>query len=159
MGKVCRVLSFLGAWWMLVDMVLDWLTVNKYKQMCMEGKLECWMWPLGGLFISLPTIVTTLVQCCGWRLGGIWSEKEQEDSSCFWKLTLGPLYSLTAPFIVIVTTSGALCCTDHDDDVEAGDIRATLQLPEIVCEALPQVSCNVLHCQCNCQCNGVAQLT
>merc|ERR1712210_212616 len=62
-SKFFRLVAHLGAWWM----VLDCFTTITYWTLCQEGKLECWMWPLGALFLVLPTILSTLITfTCGW---------------------------------------------------------------------------------------------
>ena len=61
---------------------------------------------------------------------------------CCEKILSGPLYSLAAPFAAIDTTGRALCCGDtgHEEQEEKDKV-AFYKLPEVLCEALPQVSC------------------
>lgn len=77
---------------MVLDMLLDGFTTNTYRTLCQEGKLDCWMWPLG-VFLVLPTILATLVSfTCGWT--------RRRDMGYCEKILSGPLYSLAAPFAV-----------------------------------------------------------
>ena len=85
-SKFCRLVAHLGAWWMVLDMVLDCFTTITYRTLCQEGKLECWMWPLGALFLVLPTILSTLITfTCGWpHLQDVGFNDGQFVMRCHW---------------------------------------------------------------------------
>ena len=132
-SKLWKLVVHLGAWWMVLDMVMDGLTVTLYRSLCLEGELECWLWPVGVLFLLLPTLVATLVACtCGWP--------GEVGMDCCMTVAGSPLYSLFAPLLALWVTGRALCCGDTEYEERRMEEVAYAKLPEVVCEALPQVS-------------------
>ena len=140
-SKFFRLVAHLGAWWMVLDMVLDCFTTITYWTLCQEGKLECWMWPLGVLFIALPTIVSTLIT---YTFGWPYPEEQilfRDTLVCFrHKIARGPLYFLTTPLSAILLTSRALCGGNTEDEEKHKVLAAYTKLPEVLCEALPQAA-------------------
>ena len=61
---------------------------------------------------------------------------------CRKKILRGPLYFLTIPLAAIYLTGRALCCGDTKDEETNKDWTAYTKVPEVLCEALPQVSLN-----------------
>ena len=118
-----------------MDMVRDGITVSNYKKECETGKLPCWMWPLGILFMVLPTLgctlVTTVMQCR--------SDDQSEDKimqTCF----MGPAFAIYAPLGAIITTGKALFGEDTVDEDSNKKEMACLKLFEVLLESLPQVT-------------------
>ena len=60
--------------------------------------------------------------------------------SCRKKILRGPLYFLTIPLAAIYLTGRALLCGDTKDEETNKDWTAYTKVPEVLCEALPQVS-------------------
>merc|ERR1719305_364810 len=107
---------------MVLDMVLDCFTTITYWTLCQEGKLECWMWPLGALYLVLPTILSTLITfTCGWPY--------LQDLSCRKKILRGPLYFLAIPLAAIYLTGRALFCRDTKDEEKIRSGLLTQRFP------------------------------
>ena len=135
---LCRALFHVCAWWTLGDLVTDCLTVRHYHQMCEEGSLPCWLWPLGAIFLALPTVVMTVMvyRCDG--LPGGWSGDGVEME--WWRKVLyGPLYFLGAPLYGIYISGVPLYCGDTRDEARRWVKVTYTKLAEVVCEAAPQV--------------------
>ena len=99
-----------------MDVVLDYLTVSNWHNDCVEGNLPCWIWPVGAIFLALPTVVmTVVVYKYGGLLGG-WS-----NEWCM-KVLYGPLYSLGAPLYGIYVSGMSLFCGESRGGQEVGDL-------------------------------------
>ena len=98
--------------------------------------ITCLLWPLGFVFLLLPTLFMMLyVFCCGGLSGSHWWEK----------IAYGPFYVLGAPLFTILTTGRNMfcgcCCIDRTDNKAKASY---LKLAEVMCEALPQVGVQYL---------------
>ena len=116
-------------------MVRDGITVSNYKKECENGKLPCWMWPLGILFMVLPTLgctlVTTVMQC---------RSDDQSEDKIMQTCLMGPAFAIYAPLGAIITTGFALFVEDSEDEDANKKGMATLKLFEVLLESLPQVT-------------------
>ena len=135
-----RVLAFLGALLIVVDMVSDGLAVSTYKQGCDEDTLPCYFWISGAFFMVLPTLVLT-VAIAVWQYC--------HDLQWPWKiatiLVFGLCYPFTTPAIAIFTKGKALLCGDTLNESVDKKAVSAYKLVEVVFEALPQVSYTVYY--------------
>ena len=132
-SKICRVIPFIGALWIILDMISDGMTVKTYREECMAGSLPCFYWQLGVFFLLLPTIMSILwiwclSCCCG-----------QSNPYCWKTLVYGLGYALYTPIYAMYTTGGALFCGNTAREDKDTQNVSTLKLYEQVFEALPQV--------------------
>ena len=103
------------------------------RVMCGEGSLPCWFWPLGLLFLFLPTIVQSISIFSG-RVDG-WRAMDTK-----YKILLGPLYILGAPGLAIKLTGETFCCGETRGEDAMMDWLAYCKLAEVLFEAVPQVT-------------------
>ena len=103
------------------------------RVMCGEGSLPCWFWPLGLLFLFLPTIVQSISIFSG-RVDG-WIAMDTK-----YKILLGPLYILGAPGLAIKLTGETFCCGETRGEDAMMDWLAYCKLAEVLFEAVPQVT-------------------
>ena len=67
---------YFAIWWALLkllmaflpwlDMATDGSTIHNWWRLCLEGKLECFWWPLGVGFMVLPTLAITFNAVVFW---------------------------------------------------------------------------------------------
>ena len=56
--------NVVSGFWMFGDMITDGLSVHTYWNGYQDGKVPIYFWILGGLFMILPTLVSTIQFCC-----------------------------------------------------------------------------------------------
>ena len=133
-SKLCRIIVFIGHLWMIVDIIMDCLTVNQYYKLCQAEELDCLFWKLGVFFLFLPTIMATTFMC----FLALFADLGGEDR---WKsfLLAGPLYTISAPCYTIGNSAQAALCCDTELEKKRLDNTAMFKLFEVIGEALPQV--------------------
>jgi hypothetical protein len=125
-----RIFTFIAAYWMVADIVFDFITMRKWKNECdtsSENKnpenitigpirienwgwqmdlfspnsdISCKLWPFAAFFMVFPTIIMTFLLYC---------------CGCFkgksWKrLVFGPFYIISVPLYAIRTSTQSLFC-------------------------------------------------
>ena len=119
--------NHLSSWWMFVDIIMDWMTVDIYNDMCQKNTLPCHYFSYGVLFTFLPWICVLFVAgcrkcCCG-----------QTGFSSSWALVCFPIYLHLKSIIV---TGKDIC--GHDMEFEYAFINKD-KFFEVAFESFPQV--------------------
>merc|ERR1711874_533213 len=123
-----RIFTFIAAYWMVADIVLDFITTRKWKNECeslgweMElfppnGDITCKLWPLAAFFMVFPTVIMTFhVFCCGCYKGKSWE-----------KLVYGPLYIVSVPLYAICTSTKSLFCPDRKEKERKSELSSEIK--------------------------------
>jgi len=115
--------NVIAGFWMFGDMITDGLSVHTYWNGYQDGKVPIYFWILGGLFMILPTLVSTIALCC---------VKWYKDEPLHFLLK-GPLYFLYVPAVSIWSALTGDITGAHSQEDATG-----MKTFEILFEALPQ---------------------
>ena len=156
-----RFFAFFSAVWMLADIVLDYLTVNEYKNECdaitkgnSNGSQRAkWFRSHVNITIGIFQFSTARkadITCLLWPLGALSMVLPTVAMVLYiyccgghkgpwWeKVAYGPFYFISAPVYAVITSFMGLCCAS--DQNKNKKKVAYLKLAEVLCEALPQVT-------------------
>ena len=126
-SKIWKILmtikDVVSGFWMFGDMITDGLSVHTYWNGYQDGKVPIYFWILGGLFMILPTLVSTITS---------YRAKFHKYQPLNFLLA-GPLYSLYVPAISIWSALTGNITSRYGQEEATG-----WKLFEVLFEALPQ---------------------